>query len=234
MVARRSVRNMSNPASLLLAQFHAWNKPNKPAAGARGTDNPTSDAWVQHRLAVRHLNAIDEILSEMAAQGKNVAVYQAAFVQWTQVVFAFPRGWGEANSGRIDGTTLQHLETLAGRLEDYLPTTTDDGLERTRTLVDQVRNAIISDDSLPQDLKVHLHQMADQLGWCLDHYEITGDFELKNAIDRLFITIGVTAQVSKEGGMWAKFVNTFVYPFITSTSAQLTGRSILMLTTGTS
>ncbi|MBO0883729.1 MAG: hypothetical protein J2P17_26020 [Mycobacterium sp.] len=81
---------MGNPASLLLAQFHAWNQPNQTADNARTTKG--DDVWIRHRLAVRHLDALQEILTEMAAQGKNVRVHQAAFAEWSQVVFAWPRG----------------------------------------------------------------------------------------------------------------------------------------------
>jgi hypothetical protein len=219
---------MANPAALLLDQFRSWDHPNQTADTARGTSNP--EAWLPHRLAVRHLDAIEEILAEMAAQGKNVAVYQGAFVIWSQIVFAWPRGWGQANSAQIDGTTLQHLDTLASRLEDYLPTTDEAGRDRTRELVEEVRAAIDSDNSVPADMKIHLFQLADQLSWCMDNYSIAGDFELKTAIDRLLITVGVTAQESKQGGIWTTIVNNFVYPFVASTTASLTGQSILMLT----
>lgn len=226
---------MSNPASLLLAQLHAWNRSNKPAAGARGTDAPDNDdAWIRHRLAVRHLDAIDQILAEMAAQGKSVTVYESAFKTWTQIVFAYPAGWGQANSGHIDQTALEKLDMLAGRLDDFLPTSDEAGRGRTRKLVEEVQAALKTDESIPADMKIHLRQVAEQLSWCLDHYELTGDFELKDAIDRLLISVGITAQKSRQGSLWTKLVNTFVYPFITSTSAQLTGHSILMLTTGAS
>lgn len=221
---------MANPAALLYAQLMAWHS-DSTADNARGTRD--TDAWVRHRLAVRHLDAIDEILAEMQTQGKGgINLYQQMHIQWTHAVFAWPHGWGSPNSGKINMTALHHLDTLAGRLDDYLPAADDAGRERTRALVNEVQAAIDSDDSLPDEMKIHLRQMAEQLGWCLDNYAITGDFELKNAIDRLLITIGVTAQKSTQPGRWTTMVNTFVYPFVTSTAAQLTGRGIFMLLTG--
>ena len=222
---------MANPAQLLLNQFHAWRNDQTTADKARNM-RTQPEAWIQHRVAVRHIDALDEILTEMDAQGKNVAVYRSQLPTWTGIVFGWPYGWGQANSGRIDTTALHHLETLAGRLEDYLPAADDAGRERTRALVEAVRAAIEGDDSLPADLRIHLAQMADQLGWCLDRYDITGDFELKNAIDRLLITIGVTAQRSKNGGVWTTIANEFVSPYIVGTAAQITGSAMLMLITG--
>jgi hypothetical protein len=222
---------MANPAQLLVDQFHAWRNAQATADKARNMGEQP-EGWIRHRVAVRHIDALDEILTEMEAQEKRVAVYRGQLPEWTAIVFGYPHGWGQANSGQIDTTTLHHLETLAGRLEDYLPAADDAGRERTRVLVEAVRAAIESDDSLPADLRIHLAQMADQLGWCLDRYDITGDFELKSAIDRLLITIGVTAQTSKNGGGWTKIANEFVSPFIVGTAAQITGSAMLMLISG--
>lgn len=223
---------MANPAQLLLDQFHAWRNPQATADKARNlSDQP--EAWTRHRVAVRHLDALDEILIEMEAQGKQgLGVYRSELATWNGIVFGHPHGWSQANSGQINDTTLLHLETLAGRLADYLPSTDDTGRDRTRGLVDAVRAAISDDDSLSPELRIHLTQVADQLGWCLDRYEITGDFELKNAIDRLLITIGVTAQRSKNGTVWTKLANEFVSPFIVGTAAQITGSAMLMLISG--
>ena len=224
---------MANPAQLLLNQFHAWRNDGSTADAARNTgDKP--ETWLRHRVAVRHIDALDQILTEMEAQGKQgLGVYRGQLPTWTAIVFAHPYGWGQPNSGRIDPTTLQHLETLAGRLEDYLPAADDAGRDRTRGLVDAVLAAISDDNSLPTELRIHLAQMADQLGWCLDRYEITGDFELKNAIDRLLITVGVTAQTSNNASLWTKIANEFVSPFIVGTAAQITGSAMLMLIAGT-
>jgi hypothetical protein len=222
---------MANPAQLLLDQFHAWRNAQATAEKARNMGEQP-EGWTRHRVAVRHIDALDEILTEMEAQGKKVAVYRKQLPAWTAIAFGYPLGWNQANSGKIDATTLHHLETLAGRLEDYLPLADDAGRERTRNLVESVRAAISDDDSVPAELRIHLTQMADQLGWCLDRYEITGDFELKNAIDRLLITIGVTAQRSNNGGIWTKIANEFVSPFIVGTAAQITGSAMLMLISG--
>lgn len=223
---------MANPAQLLLEQFYAWRNSQATADSARNTgDQP--EAWIRHRVAVRHIDALDEILTEMEAQGKQgLSVYRGQLSTWTAIVFGHPYGWGQPHSGKIDATTLHHLETLAGRLEDYLPAADDAGRERTRELVEVVRGGISNDGSLPAELRIHLAQMADQLGWCLDRYEITGDFELKNAIDRLLITVGVTAQRSKNCGLWTKIANEYVSPFVIGTAAQITGSAMLMLISG--
>ncbi|BBZ74386.1 hypothetical protein MPRS_54790 [Mycobacterium paraseoulense] len=184
--------------------------------------------WILHRLAVRHIGALEEILREMSARGKDVRVWEGAFAIWSQVVFAWPRGWGGQNTGGIDKTSLDHLQTLASWLDDYLPKADAAGLERTGRLVDDVLNAVNDDDSLPADMKIHLRQMCDQLRWCLDGYSQTGDFELKVAIDRLLITVGQSAQHSSTfRDKVTVVVNTFVYPFVVGTLAQVTGGAIL-------
>ncbi|MBO0883728.1 MAG: hypothetical protein J2P17_26015 [Mycobacterium sp.] len=126
------------------------------------------------------------------------------------------------------------METLASRLDDYLPTADESGRERTRDLANQVQQLIDDDESLPEEMRIHLRQMAEQLTWCLDNYAISGDFELKNAIDRLLITVGQSTQQSTHRDWWTKIVNEFVYPFAVATLAQLTGGAILSIIGGDS
>jgi hypothetical protein len=217
---------MANPAVLLHAQFQGWNHPNQTADQARGTSG--TEVWILHRQAVRHVGALEEILREMSARGKDVRVWEGAFAIWSQAVFAWPRGWGTANSGDIDETALDHLQTLASWLDDYLPKADEAGLERTGKLVDDVLEAVNADDSLPSHLKIHLRQMCDQLRWCVDRYAQAGDFDLKVAIDRLLITVGQCAQQSSTfGEKVTLIVNTFVYPFVVGTLAQITGGAML-------
>jgi hypothetical protein len=220
------VRVMANPAALLHTQLQAWNVPNQTANNARNTNG--AEVWILHRQAVRHIDALEEILREMRAHGKDVGVWEGAFPIWSQAVFAFPHGWGQPNSGRIDANALNHLRTLASWLDDYLPKADQDGLERTGKLVDDVLDAINADPSLPADMQIHLRQMCDQLRWCVDNYTLTGDFHLKVALDRLLITVGQAMQQSEGFRDKAKtFMNTWVYPFVVGTLAQVTGGAIL-------
>jgi hypothetical protein len=219
---------MANPAQLLLNQLQTWNQPNRSADQARATNG--AEVWILHRLAVRHVDALEEILREMASKGKDVAVWEGAFAIWSQAVFAWPHGWRGQNTGGIDPTTLAHLQTFASWLDDYLPKADEHGLERTGKLVDDILDAVNADESLPADMKIHLRQMCDQLRWCLDRYSQAGDFVLKVAIDRLLITVGQYAQQSPSSTFRDKvttIVNTFVYPFIVGTLAQVTGGAIL-------
>jgi hypothetical protein len=223
--------DMANPASLLLAQLRAWQSPQKTADDVRKTGD--TETWVRHRLAVRHLAAIEEVLDEMAAQGRSgINLYQQMMVSWTQAVFAWPHGWGTPRSGQIDGTALQHLETLAGRLDDHIPTATADGLNSTKAFAGKVTNTLAGDDSIPADLKAHLRQLVDQLLWCIERYDITGDFELKLAIERLLMTAGVAGQQSSNGGGWTRVVRGFKSPFAVQTAAGLTSGAMLMLMHG--
>lgn len=219
---------MANPATLLLAQLEAWNQPTRSANEARSTNS--LDVWILHRTAARHLGALQEILSEMAARDKDVRVWQGAFATWSQAVFAWPHGWVKQGSGAIDKTALDHLRTLASWLDDYLPKADEAGLERTGTMVDDLLEVINTDGSLPREMKIHLRQMCDQVRWCLDNYSETGDFELRIAIDRLLITVGQYANQSGSSGFRktvTTIVNTFVYPFVIGTLSQVTGGAIL-------
>jgi hypothetical protein len=77
----RAVRSriVANPAQLLLNQLNAWrnNSPQQNPASVRGLNSSTHE-WLQHRIAVRHLDAIGELLDQMDAAGRNTSVFRSA------------------------------------------------------------------------------------------------------------------------------------------------------------
>lgn len=72
---------MANPAQLLLNQLRSWHQPGRNAEQARGVGDGTR-GWSHHRIAVRHLDAIEELLIQMTGAGRNVTVFQRYYPAW--------------------------------------------------------------------------------------------------------------------------------------------------------
>lgn len=160
---------MANPAALLHAQLVSWNGPhNEAAEKMRGVAQTPKPSWRQHRRAARHLDAIAEILNEMADAGKRVRVYQDQVPVWTAIVFAHRSGWTQSGSAAIPDGPLAHLDTLAGRLDDYVPVASPESFTALTTFLADVLAAVDADTSLPGDLKDHIRTVVKQVKRCVD------------------------------------------------------------------
>ncbi|MEU9805466.1 hypothetical protein [Mycobacterium sp. NPDC050853] len=220
---------MANPAQLLLDQFRSWNR---PVTAEKARIESREDPWLDHRIAVRHLDAIEELLNQMADAGRNTSVFQRTFPEWVYTVFVFNRGWQAPSSGAIDRTALDHLENLADRLDDFVPTLQSDGLEKIANYADRVSTALDSDNSLDPLLKLHVRQVITHLKWCVDHYAQVGDFDLQEATERLASSVIRAAANSADKSKWNTVVETFVWPFAVNVVAAIPGSALAALVLG--
>ena len=219
---------MANPAQLLLAVLQGWNQPTKTAEDAR---NPVADDWAIHRQAVRHLDAIDQLLTEAAAS-RNVSVYRQYFPSWASAVFAYPTGWSRGNSGQIDRRSLEHLENLSEFLRSYVPELAPTGEAQLREYVKNVRNTLESDTTVPADLRIHLRTVIAHVLHCLDQYEVYGAFELQRAVEHLASSVLRTASNSEDIGKWDTAVKGFVWPFAINVMAAIPSQALAQFALG--
>lgn len=225
---------MANPAELLLSQYQAWSNPanNATANNVRG---PTADLWLTHRVAVRHLEALTQLLDELAAAGRNVNVYRRYLPSWWAIAFAHPHGWSAGGSANINAGELEHLENLADLLQGYVPAVRDGGLDEVSAYADLVANTLADDTSIPQNLRAHAMEVVGHLRWCVEKYSIVGDFELQEALERLAATVlRVAANSSDENKstMWGPIMTNWVWPFATNMVAAIPASALVMLALG--
>jgi len=221
---------VANPAELLLAQLRPWNQPNRTAYQTR---NPDADKWATQRLAVRHLDAIDQLLTELS-ETRNVAVYQRHFSSWAADVFAYPQGWNAAGSAQVDMAALEHLENLAEFLRSYVPELKPTGEAELRGYVKLVQSTVEEDQSIPADLRIHLREVVSHLLRCLDEYETVGAFELQKALENLAATVLRTAANSGNKSKWKPTMDGFVWPFAVSVMSALPSAALAQLLPGMS
>lgn len=196
---------------------------------------PTADGWVRHRVAVRHLEAITQLLDELAAAGRNVGVYKRYIPSWWAVIFVHPGGWASGGSANIDVGVLEHLETLADLLGNYVPAVKEGGLGEVSQYADLVAKTLADDDEVPDALRLHAMEVVAHLRWCVDNYAIAGDFELQDALERLAATVlRVTIHSSEENRstMWGPVMSSWVWPFVTNIVSAIPASALTMLALG--
>lgn len=188
--------------------------------------------WLDFRIAVRHLDAIDDLLDQMAGAGRNVSVFRRYFNMWEQIVFAYPRGWQVPGSGATDSTSLDHLENLADRLQDFVPTVKPDGLDQIRDYATKVDEALTEDDSIDPLLKLHARQVVAHLQWCIENYDKVGDFDLQEAIERLASSVLRAAANSTNESRWRTVMDGWVWPFVVNVAAAIPGSALAQYALG--
>lgn len=221
---------VANPAQLLLDQLNAWHAPKSTADAARHTNNP--DAWLAHRIAVRHLDAIEELLSQMKAAKRSTRLFERYYPTWVKTVFAHPHGWATNGSGRMDKIALEHLEHLADSLEDFVPTIREGGLDDLRDYADEITSLLDEDDTIDQLLRLHIGQVVAHLNWCIDNYERVGDFDLQEAVERLASAIVRAAANSSRKDRWAAAADKWVWPFVMNVVSAIPSTALAQLALG--
>lgn len=209
---------MANPAELLLHTFTRWNSSAADARGARGLNG---NNWDEHKRALRHLDEIDELLRSLESQGRNTRVFRQWMPAWHRIVFAYDRGWVPVGSGQVDQQAIDHLETLAERLQDVVPTLQEGGIAQILEYTNGIAQTVAEDESLPVQLRSHINDVIAHVRWCAENYDIVGDFSLDDAIERLNGAVVRGAANSSHPGRWTKIMNTFVYPFVVNAVAAL-------------
>jgi hypothetical protein len=223
---------VANPAQLLLAQLNAWNNAGVNAADAR---NPQGDSWAAQRRAVAHLEDIEGLLAEMSMAGTKVDIFSRYFLAWTDAVFAYPTGWTKPGSGEISTVALEHLENLGEFMRNFVPVLEPDGVAKLNEYLTLVSQTLDEDTTLDPLLRQHAKLVVYHLAECLLHYEVVGDFQVQEAVDRLGATlVRVAANSSEENRttLWRPVMTNFVYPFVVNTISAIPGAVLTMLALG--
>ncbi|MFT4086164.1 MAG: hypothetical protein QM658_03265, partial [Gordonia sp. (in: high G+C Gram-positive bacteria)] len=207
----------------------AWSHPGQSASDQRSAN---AGLWEAHHRAVGHLAAIDQILMGMEERGKNVNVYRRYFPAWVNIVFAYPQGWAGQGTAAIDNTTLAHLETLADRLDDYVPAADPAALASVSDYLTAVLRTLADDPSIPDDLRLHVIRVVRHAQSCVDEYALEGDFNLSEALDSLADVIARAERQSNEPGKWATLVGDWVNPFIVNVAATLAAAPVVQAIVG--
>ncbi len=133
----------------------------------------------------------------------------------------------------MNGTALEHLENLADRLDDFVPTVRPGGLDDIRSYAEGIGQLLDEDDTIANDLlKLHVKQVIAHLNWCIDNYNAVGDFDLQEAVERLASSMIRAAAASGHKDWWKARMDTFVWPFVVNVIAAIPGNALAQLMLG--
>lgn len=217
-------KDMANPAELLFNLFTDWNNPHSTTENARA-DNEL----VQHRRAVAYLEAIDQLLNILESQGIRTSVYRRQFPTWLQIVFNYPKNWQGNNTGGISQYTLDPLETLIGYLDDVVPTANPELVEKLQDYLESIWQALSSDDSLPDNVRLEAAAVIKHVQNCIDDLAVIGDFDFRQAVDRLISVLIQIHKASEQKDKWRNIVNNFVWPFVMGNVTAITSSQFLQI-----
>jgi hypothetical protein len=203
---------MANPAELLHEKLTRWR------ANASHHADPA-----EQRIAVRHLDAIEELLDQMDDAKIKTTLYRQYFDKWVALTLHNPQGWqNQKNLKHIDDSALENLEHLADRLDNGLVLKLQDGgLDALRAYSSDVRALLDEDESIPPLLRQHVKQVIAHLDWCIDNYAAVGEFHLQDAVERLIAAMIRATAASKRKDRWRDKLNTVAWPFVGNVAAQI-------------
>ncbi|WP_447947913.1 hypothetical protein [Microbacterium maritypicum] len=150
--------------------------------------------------------------------GSNVTPFREALPIWRAEVFHYidPNDGRFANYGESNnfGTgVLGLLGWAAERIASTTPETSEAVRSGIREMVQEARNTLVEDTSLPERLRVHVTRVLRHVEEALDNYDITGEFLLEDALERLLGVLGIVENASKEPSRWQKFREAFTPGF---------------------
>ncbi|WP_292815654.1 hypothetical protein [Microbacterium sp.] len=202
---------MANPAELLWQTFEQWHSGNHQSSAQQVRGD---QSLFEHRLAVRHLDAIEELLAQLKASGRRTAVYERYFPEWVRIVFHYPRSWQQQGSASIDQTARDHLATLGDMLVGMLPVADQTQFDAVTAFLDDVVAELADDKSLPDDARRYAEATIAAVRDALGNYAAVGDVLLEDVLTRFSGALLRVAARSNNRDRWVKISERFVWPFV--------------------
>lgn len=227
---------MANPAEALHMLLSGWRQDkSRPIYIHRGVGANGGDTDMRkHRQAIALINDIDQILASIERPPQRKAAHDRTLGRLTKWVMAYPHDWLNAPRDDYDNLdnqdTLDYLDSIAALLDNYVRAYSQDERQRFGDVINGVAQSLIDDDSLPEELRRHLFLLIAEARRCVEEYEVTGDFALQSAMDRLSAAVATATRCTKQPSKWANFRDNFIWP---SAVGIAVGLPQLMLTTGT-
>lgn len=187
-----------NAAALLEAFFRADNKTQF---------DPTSVL-----LAVFEVEQHVRLWADSAA---NVAPFVDALPVWRSEVYHYidadnGRFGNYAASGNLSKGDIGVLSWAAERISVTAPESTPESREAVADLVKAARRLLIEDTTLPQKMRLHVTRLLRHVEEALDNFDITGDFILADAVERLIGAIQLVEVTSEAPSKWTDFKSQFL------------------------
>lgn len=200
--------------------FDEWktNAGRNPAFVARGLHVPekSDDAFDQHIRAMRLLAECQTAIAQLEGNGANVTSFRRNLRMWAATIMHYPNNWQAAGeAGRAFGPhAMDTLSSLAVVLDTRGPVVSEQGMERLRQLLRDVKDLLVEDDSISEDMRGHVYSVVQTLNRYLDDVEMYGQADIRDAIRDLWVSLNAAAGQSDERHRtkWEAFVRNVGMP----------------------
>ena len=120
----------------------------------------------------------------------------------------------------LDAAQRQALETIADKTPALPMKPSPDNIQSVGDFLDEAIKAVREDDTLLDDLRLFIMRLTYEARRNLDEYAAGNDFELREAIQKLFGLLYVAETQTSKPGIWEKLKSAAVKPFVAALLAE--------------
>lgn len=200
---------MNNPAQYLLQLFEASERDNGQTFTAR--DSSAAMAEIERQAAMLE-----------AGGDSAMPMIRRAFPEiWEKIFRSFLRV--QNNNFNAGGIADQQVLSLGAQIALAQMRKTNPFAvskfseaqrESARTFAQEFAEAVKNDGTLPVELKEYVASLVVEIQSVLDKYEMTGDFVLADALNRLFAAVFMAETQTQDKSGWQKFKEEKAGPFM--------------------
>lgn len=219
-----------NPAALLHARLAQYRTPeNQTPLSTRFhiTDDSTSPVISDgDRAALLEaadwLRRIDRLIDAFEREGKQTSAARRAYPYWVNAVFTIGIDWGSLVTPEevCPESRMDVLETFAALVDVLTPGPDSHAHAQLVDLVTRVSEALDGDNTLSEQLRIHLRRVVDHLRACVEHPEAYDLNDVAEAADDV-ITAAKAAAGESTHSTWKKFWETLHTCYVAPTVAGL-------------
>lgn len=192
---------MTNPARELHSVYGQWREiaVNADRAMPSIVDPTSNDGASQIINVARLLARIDDILTSMEKDGRNVGVYRRQYPDWTLGMLSYRAGWnGNVHPDHImtEGH-MDEIEAFANFLDGKVIVFAPEQENRLRAILDRARKALEEDETLDAPLREYIHRLLQSIQNALDDAAVGGGFDMAEAVQALWVALRAAESASK-------------------------------------
>lgn len=203
-----------NAAEYLLGFFEMGSSDKPNAAGYKFPDivaalvevESTIDSWA---LAGMDVHLMRQCLARWKSSAINIFITRNGGIIWDLSNAGFRRTDILLSDGDLMG-----LQTVAEKMSMSTVEYSETAREQMSRMIDEAIKCVKEDDSLPKELVMYIARLVSEARTALDEYDLTGDFKLSVAFDRLSNALRVAEAKTKHSETWKTFREQFMIPLL--------------------
>lgn len=202
-----------NAAEYLLNFFEVGNTDSAAKAGHEFPDIVAALAEVESAIDSWELAGMDmHLVRGCLGRWKDSALN--AFANNGQIKWNLNESRFKNTEELLSDGDLMGLQTVAEKMSMSTVEYSETARDRMSQMIDEAIKCVKEDDSLPDELVVYIARLVSEARTALDEYDLTGDFKLSVAFDRLFNALRVAEAKTKHSEAWKTFREQFMIPLL--------------------